>query len=69
MDKMDLSLVPIHELSDEIMKRGDVGILMIHNIGDEKKGFVNWVGDYYKALGLCVDMQRFIIDETYQKED
>lgn len=63
---MDLSLVPIEELSEELMKRGDCGITLITGIGSDGNAYINWTGDYYKALGLCVDMQRFIIEDSHE---
>jgi hypothetical protein len=63
---MDLSLVPINELADELMKRGKVGIVYVHGL-EGRQGYVNWIGDYYAALGLCIDMQREIMEEFEDK--
>ncbi len=60
---MDLSLVPIEKLVDEIISRGSCGIVFITGLDPEDLGYVNWTGDYYKALGLCVDMQHRIQQE------
>lgn len=57
---MDLSLVSAQELADELMHRGEVAIVFVGAMGPDRVAYVNWVGDYYKALGLCVDMQRII---------
>jgi hypothetical protein len=64
---MDLSLVPINDLADELMKRGKVGIVYVHGL-EGRQGYVNWTGDYYAALGLCVDMQREIIKNTDEEQ-
>lgn len=59
---MDLSLIPVNELADEIIRRGKTGIVMVSGL-ENKEVYINWVGEYYAALGFCVDMQRFIIEE------
>lgn len=59
---MDLSLVPVNELADEIVKRGKTAIVVVAGL-EGKEQYLNWVGEYHSALGLCVDMQRFIIKE------
>lgn len=56
----DLSLIPINELADELVKRGSVGIVFIADMGPDKLAYVNWVGDYYTALGLCSEMEEKI---------
>ena len=56
----DLSLVPVDELCDEIVKRGDAAIVFVSGLSKDGKGYVNWGGDYYKALGLCFAMQTCI---------
>lgn len=60
---MDLSLVPLGDLADEIVKRGACGIVLVVDV-TKKEQYVNWVGDYHMALGLCVDIQNTIITDT-----
>ncbi len=55
----DLSLISLKELGDEIIKRSDCGIIHVKTL-EGKEIFFNWVGDYYEALGHCVDMQDLI---------
>lgn len=62
---MDLSLVPVNELADELVKRGKTAIVFVAGL-ENKEAYINWVGEYYTALGLCVDMQRFIIEECHK---
>lgn len=59
---IDLSLVPVNELADELVKRGKTAIVFVAGLKNDE-AYINWVGEYYPALGLCVDMQRFIIEE------
>ncbi len=68
MSDIDLSLVPMDKLADELVKRGEAGIVIIRDIGPDKLQYINWVGDYHMALGLCTDMQRVIIKECYERE-
>ena len=59
---MDLSLVPIKDLADELMRRADCGVIIFKTF-EEEEVYINWIGDYYGALGMCVEMQNQIINE------
>lgn len=67
-EKVDLSLVPVEDLADELIKRGSVAVVGVIDV-EPKLTYWNWVGDYYSALGLCADIshtictQRESIDE------
>lgn len=66
---MDLSLIPLKDLSDEIIKRSDCGIIFIKTI-DGKQIYANWVGPYYEALGYCAEMNNIIsADKNVEGEE
>jgi hypothetical protein len=65
---MDLSLVPIEELAEELMRRSKTAIIHLHDVKDEQ-GYFNWTGDYYTALGLCADLTRIISEEGMEDDD
>lgn len=63
----DLSLVTAKELADELMNRSDCAVVIFSTL-EGKHLYTNWHGNYYKALGFCVDMQRHIM-ETAERVD
>lgn len=63
----DLSLVPAVELADELMRRCATGIVMVDTV-EQTQVYVNWAGDYYRALGFCQDMQRTIMEDSNGEE-
>lgn len=64
----DLSLVPLKELADEVMKRSSCGIILVTSI--EHSGvYWNWCGGYHQALGHTVDMADLIKKENNRMEE
>lgn len=59
---IDLSLVPAKDLADEIMRRSECGVIIFTTL-EANEVYVNWMGDYYKALGMCTEMQDYIIND------
>ena len=65
---MDLSLVPLKDLADEIIRRSACGIIHVKTI-DEKQIYWNWCGPYYEALGYCSEISRMIQDCKNEEEE
>lgn len=64
---LDLSLVPAKELADELMKRANCGVVIFTTL-EAKDIYINWIGDYYMALGMCTEMQDHIINDNKVEE-
>ncbi len=56
---IDLSLIPLKDLADEVIRRSDCGIIHVKTL-EGRQVYFNWVGPYYEALGYCVEMQHLI---------
>lgn len=69
LPKVDLSLVPLTELCDEVCNRASSAIVMVIMPNDPENmfGYHNWKGDYYKALGICSEMEELIKDYAREK--
>jgi hypothetical protein len=60
---MDLSLIPMKDLLDEVVRRSETAIIFLHKAdGDtDENQYWNWCGDHFMALGFCQEMANKII--------
>ncbi len=67
---MDLTQIPISNLSEEIMRRCESGIFLVvlPDQDTNEPVFWNWHGDFYRALGLCEEMKDIIKRDTENRE-
>ena len=65
---IDISLVPLNELVDEVINRGDTAVVMVIEKENHQLYF-NWVGDYYRALGVCSELENRIKEDRKDSHD
>lgn len=64
----DLSLVPLDDLCNEILKRCDSGLIVTRKIRAQQIGFETrrqWKGDVHVVLGLAADISGQLVGQAH----
>jgi len=65
-----LSLVPLTDLCEEVMRRAHDGIIIINlkDVDIDEDCYYNWVGNSIMCLGLCQRMIEVINQDTLDED-